>query len=206
MVRLPSRRPRPAPVIARTRSPGRRNAPARATMLSPSATPSLISTASPSTMPGVTRRSSTRPSRTTSRRAVVAVAPQRRGGRADAVAAREFDLARGEGADTGVRNVVERDSHLAGAARLVDFLRDEPHPRPRPAPPTPGRRSVAGMPTAKRASDCSGASASRSIAPSTMMRNSGSPALDADRAELGRAAADRVPTTGAFTSVREMRT
>ena len=49
---------------------------------------------------------------------------------------------------------------------------------------------LAGMPTAKRVSDCSGASASRSTAPSTMMRNSGSPALEASRAELGGAAAD----------------
>ena len=64
-IRLPSRRPRSVSGVGRTRSPGLKKAAERATMLSPSATPPLISTVSPSTMPGVTRRSSTRPSRTT---------------------------------------------------------------------------------------------------------------------------------------------
>src|SRR5208282_1876645 len=55
----------------------------------------------------------------------IALTLQRRRGSADAVATREHDFARGEGADMGVRDIVERDSDLAGAARLVDFLIDE---------------------------------------------------------------------------------
>ena len=73
--------------------------------------------------------------------------------------------------------------------------------RPSTGSATPGRRIVAGMPTAKRASDCSGASASRSIAPSTMMRNSASPEPLDDGAEPRRAVGDeacyRRPDLGA---------
>ena len=53
---------------------------------------------------------------------LVAVPLQGGRGDADAVATGEFDLARGEGADMGVRNVLKRDPDLAGAARLVDLL------------------------------------------------------------------------------------
>ena len=111
--------------IGRTRSPGRKNAAARATTLSPAATPLSISTVSPSTMPGVTRRSSTLSVAHDIEARRIALALQRRRRGADAVAPRELDLARGEGADMGVRHVGERDAHLAGAARLVDFLVDE---------------------------------------------------------------------------------
>src|SRR5271155_452693 len=47
-----------------------------------------------------------------------ALAPQRGRRRAGAGAAGELDLARGERADMGVADVVERDPDLAGAARL----------------------------------------------------------------------------------------
>ncbi len=53
---------------------------------------------------------------------LVAVPLQGGRGDANAIATGEFDLARGEGADMGVRNVLERDPDLAGAARLVDLL------------------------------------------------------------------------------------
>ena len=56
--------------------------------------------------------------------------------------------------------------------------------RPETAPSTPGSFSSAGMPTARRASVCSGTSASRSIAPSSMMRNSGSPEVEAEAPSL----------------------
>ena len=56
--------------------------------------------------------------------------------------------------------------------------------RPETGPSTPGSFSSAGMPTARRASVCSGTSASRSIAPSSMMRNSGSPEVEAEAPSL----------------------
>src|SRR5271166_4485365 len=58
----------------------------------------------------------------------IALALERGRRRADAVAAGELDLARGEGADMGVSDVLERDPDLAGAARLVDLLVDEADP------------------------------------------------------------------------------
>ncbi len=118
-----------ASAIGRTRSWGRKKAAARATTLSPSARPSRISTASPSTMPGVTLRSSMTLSLTTIRCALSPSTLSGRGRNRDAVALDEIDFAGGEGADARAARVDERDANLAGAAALVDFLIDETHLR-----------------------------------------------------------------------------
>ena len=127
--------------IGRTRSPGRRNAAARATRVSPAATPLRISTSSPSTMPGVTLRSSTvrraRPARAASpsrRTAVVGAPTPSRRARSTSPEAK---------APMRVRRVGKRDAHLAGAARLVDFLVDEADLAV-DRPSTPGRLQCGG--------------------------------------------------------------
>ena len=96
----------------RTRSPGRRKEAARATTLSPARTPLPISTASPSTIPGFTLplfdlavAHDIEPRR-------VPVALERGRRHANAIAAGELDLTRGEGADMGVADVFERNSTL----------------------------------------------------------------------------------------------
>ena len=110
-----------------TRSPGRRNAAARATTISPAATPPAISSASPSATPTETRRCSTIPSRTTSARAPAASRSTALAGTPTPWLRDEHDLGRGEAADMGRRAGCERDAHLAGAARLVDLGADQPH-------------------------------------------------------------------------------
>ena len=119
---------------------------------------------------------------------------------ADAPAARERDLGRGEAADMGAAR--PRRSATRTLPVRLDLSTSAPISRTVPATlsATPGRASSALMPTARRGSACSGASASRSIAPSLMMRNSGSPAPPT--AAPSRAVRRlTTPPTGAFTSV-----
>ena len=154
--------------------------------------------------PAFTCRTSTLPSRTTSRRAS---SPSR----SKAVAGTPTPSRRASStwpeakAPIWARETsLKRDPDLAGAARLVDLLvheADAARDRALDARQLQFRRHADG----ERASVCSGTSASRSIAPSSMMRNSGSPEVEAEAPSL----ADRrltSPATGAFTSVRPMRT
>ena len=153
-------------------SPGRRNAAARATRVSPLrhafADLHLValddsSAHAPFLDAPVAHDQLTR-ARSPSRRSAV--------DEADALAPRYLDFAGDEFAQMRMRCVGERDAHLARAARLIDFLVDQPDLAVDGSPRRLARRNLASMPTARRASDCSGTSASRSIAPALMMRNS----------------------------------
>ncbi len=173
-------------------------------MLSPSARPCLISTASPLTMPGVTRRSSTLPSWTTSRRAKSPSRVERRRGSARAVPAREFDLARGEGADMGVADVLERDPHLAGSARPVDLLVDKAHAA-RDRVPYAGQlqfRRHAERKAGERLFGHVGLEVDGSVLDDAEQRFAGA---RSGGARLGRSPADQAGH-GRLTSVRSMRT
>ena len=203
-VASPNRWPRSFRASGRTRSPARRKAAARSTTLSPSATPAWISTQPPSVTPAFTCRTSTLPSRTTSRRAS---SPSR----SNAVAGTPTPSRRASSTWPEAKAPIWAWLTSPSAIRTLPVRLAlstswlTRRTRPETAPSTPGSFSSAGMPTARRASVCSGTSASRSIAPSSMMRNSGSPEVEAAAPSL----ADRrltIPDTGALTSVRSMRT